>query len=354
VDFGVYVHVPFCRRQCPYCTFFTVPRPDADSDLPPRAFGKLLRRMGAALPSGLAGLDEVTVECNPESAHPELLDRLRASGIGRISLGVQSLDADDLQRLGRAATPSQIYAALDAVAERFSTWNADLILGIPGSNAPRLLAALHELGRRQTPHLSLYCLELPPHRARLLGDRQDVDSETVKADLYERASRWIEDNAYEHYEISNAARAGHAAHHNTAYWGGREYVGLGPGAHSLEGEVRRANRADLEAYTAALASGDVPPASCEYLTPEERWRERLLLGLRRRGGVDVAELGLLEQRPWLLELCRRGLAHLRGHRLRLLPRGWLVTDSIVLQLVTAKEESAGRVDNASAPSLHST
>jgi oxygen-independent coproporphyrinogen-3 oxidase len=319
------------------------------SDLPPQALWEFLRRLGASVPGGLEALEEVTVECNPESAAPRILDRLQASGVGRVSLGVQSLHPDDLRRLGRQATPIQIGAALDAVAARFPTWNADLILGIPGSNEQRLLQALDALAQRRAPHLSLYCLELPPARAEIVGDPQTEESEAAKAALYERASEWLFEHGYEHYEISNAALPGHAARHNTAYWGGREYVGLGPGAHSLEGQARRANRADLGSYMAALTSGQEPPAQRQRLTAAERRRERVLLGLRRRCGVDLEELGLQAQHAWIDALCRQGMAELRGSRLRLLPRGWLVMDSIVLQLVTDAEETAARLTSGSRP-----
>ncbi|UCE03290.1 MAG: coproporphyrinogen III oxidase family protein [Candidatus Latescibacterota bacterium] len=387
MDFGVYVHVPFCRRQCAYCTFFTLPRPEREaemsrfldavwvewqlrvkprldrghclrtlylgggtpSDLPPRALGTFLQRLGASVPAGLKALEEVTVECNPESATPPTLDRLRAGGVGRISLGVQSVHPEDLRRLGRRATPRQIEAALDAVAARFPTWNADLILGIPGSNERRLLAALDVLAARRAPHLSLYCLELPRARAEIVGDPQTEASEAAKTTLYELASHWLSEHGYEHYEISNAALPGHAARHNTAYWAGREYVGLGPGAHSFEGQTRRANRADLGHYVAALNSGSEPPAQRQQLSAAERWRESVLLGLRRRRGVDLDELGLQAQQAWIEALCRQGLAELQGSRLWLLPRGWLVMDSIVLQMVTAAEERPARLTSGSRP-----
>ncbi|MFQ5600206.1 MAG: coproporphyrinogen-III oxidase family protein [Candidatus Krumholzibacteriia bacterium] len=373
MDFGVYVHVPFCRRRCPYCTFYTVERPAAaapmqrflaavaqewqqrvvprlergdrartlyvgggtPSDLPAAALRGFLRRLAATLPGGLRALDEVTVECNPESATPELLDGLRAVGVDRISLGVQALDGRDLGRLGRPAGPKEVRAALAAVASRFATWNVDLILGVPGSDAARLVAALEELHRRGAPHLSFYCLELPAARARLLGDPQREDPDAFKAGLYELAASWVEAHGYEHYEISNAARPGHRARHNSAYWDGREYVGLGPGAHSFAAGVRSANRSGLERYVLALQAGAAPESTSERLTPGMRWREEVLLGLRRRDGIDVVALRLDGQRGLIDRLSRGGLAWFDQGRLGLTVRGWMISDSIVLQLVAA-------------------
>jgi oxygen-independent coproporphyrinogen-3 oxidase len=384
-EFGVYVHVPYCRVQCPYCTFFTVLRPGTaapmrrfatavatewrlrvwprlqrgdrlatlyvgggtPSDLPPGELAAFLDAIARDVDGGLAALDEVTVECNPESATPALLDALRARGVGRISLGVQALDDRDLAALGRGGDAADARRALAAVAARFPTWSADLILGIPGSEPARLAAALDALAA--APHLSFYCLELPPERARRLGDPQTETSEAAKADLYAATSAWVESHGYEHYEISSAARPGHRARHNTGYWSGVEYVGLGPGAHSFAAGRRRSNRADQEAWLRALAGGDEPPAMVEVLTPTMQRDERLLVGLRRREGVPRA--GLEPAAAFLADLERAGLARLDETRLRLTPRGWLVSDTIVLQLVAALGEAPARIDNESATSL---
>jgi oxygen-independent coproporphyrinogen III oxidase len=373
VDFGVYVHVPFCRVQCPYCTFYTVARPDDDaaahrfaaavgtewalrvaprlaqgdrlstlylgggtpSDLSPAALVGLLRRFAADLPGGLRALDETTIECNPESASPGLLDALGEAGVGRVSLGVQALHAEDLMRLGRGATLEQNRAALAAVAVRFATWNADLILGVPGSSRERLESALAELGAAGAPHLSFYCLELPPGWARDLGDPQSPASEDWKAELYEWTSAWVEQRGFVHYEISNAARPGHEAAHNNAYWTGVEYVGLGPGAHSFAAGERRANRADLRGYIEALEAGREPAAWRENLQEPERRAEELLLGLRLRRGLDLGSLRTPSRASLLGQLEAAGLLRVEEGRARLTARGWLVSDSIVLQLLAA-------------------
>lgn len=390
--FGVYVHIPFCRHQCAYCTFYTLPAPDAEatqrrflaalagewqlrvsprlvrgerlrtlyvgggtpSDSPARCLAALLQAFATELDGGLAGLDEVTVECNPESAGPELLDRLRAAGVGRLSLGVQALDDADLRRLDRRATVAVNRSAIERVAARFDTWNADLIVGVPGSTPGRLLGALAQLASAGAPHLSFYCLELPQERAQRLGEPpQRALSDDFKADLYERASSWVESNGYQHYEISNAALPGHQALHNSSYWTGRDYVGLGPGAHSLEAGVRRANRADLRAYIDALEAGASPPAHLERLTPQMVRSERLVLGLRRRAGLDWRREGLEAHHDLLEQLTNAGLAQLDEERVWLTTRGWLVSDSIVLQLVTAIERDSSRVDKRPGPWLHS-
>lgn len=389
-DFGVYVHIPFCRHQCAYCSFYTLPSParhepqrrflaavgrewqlrveprlrrgdtlrtlylggGTPSEAPLDALADLLASFAHGWGRPLSDLDEFTVECNPENVDAALLDRLQECGVGRVSLGVQALDDDDLARLDRRARTLHNRRALHAVAARFGSWNADLIVGFPGSSADRLRAALEELADAGAPHLSLYCFEPPRARAAQLGDALDEASDAHKADLYESASHWIESHGYEHYEISNAARPGHRAVHNEAYWTGREYVGLGPGAHSLEGGARRVNRSGLEAYLSALEGGHEPPAGREHLTAQMLRHERLLLGLRRRTGIEWRAEGLSAHTDLLERLGAAGLARLDRTRLRLTPRGWLVSDSIVLQLVTVLEGTTTRVDKPPAPWLH--
>lgn len=379
MDFSVYVHVPFCRVQCPYCTFYTLLRPrDAapmvrmmdgvraewdrrvlpllgagarlatlylgggtPSDLPDDALLGFLRAALATVPGGGRAVDEITVECNPESATPALLDALQALGVGRVSLGVQSLDGADLRRLGRGNDVADARRALAAVAARFPTWNADLILGIPDSNWDRVEQSLGALVDAGAPHLSLYCLELPPGQARRFGDPQTDASEDAKADAYERASAWIGERGYEHYEISNAALPGHRARHNSAYWRGAPYVGLGPGAHSYDGAVRRANVPDLERYLGTLGRGEDAPHTAETLTPAMRHAEALLTGLRLRDGVAEADHGLPRAQELLGRLEAAGLAGRDSGRVWLTPRGWMISDSIILQLVTATGPAGG-------------
>jgi oxygen-independent coproporphyrinogen-3 oxidase len=375
MDFGVYIHVPFCRVQCPYCTFYTVLKPQTvspmqrflqaldhewrqrvsprlqrgdrlrtlyfgggtPSDLPAQDLSRQLavwrdelRQYGVA---DLAALDEVTVECNPESATGELLDALQRAGVHRVSLGVQALVDQDLQTLGRGADAATVRRSLRAVSQRFTNWNADWIVGVPHSNWQRLREGLEALLPFAPPHLSFYCLEMPPAQAIQLGDIPGAASDAYKADLYLHTSAWVENHGYEHYEISNAARPGFRALHNQAYWEGRDYIGLGPGAHSLEDGRRRANRADLRAWQAALLAQQDPPAQVEELDASMRQRETLLLGLRRRSGVPIHATGLEGRRAFLDRLAAEGLAQVHGEVLRLTPRGWLVSDSIVLQLV---------------------
>jgi len=375
MDFGVYIHVPFCRVQCPYCTFYTVLKPQTASPMqtflqaldqewrlrvrPRLQRGDRMRTLylGGGTPSdlpvanlvaqlqswgdelrqhdiaALSGLDEVTIECNPESATAEFLDGLLQVGVHRVSLGVQALVDDDLKVLGRGSDAATVRKSLQEVSDRFDNWNADWIVGVPQSSWQRLQNGLEELMPFEPPHLSFYCLEMPPAQALKLGDIPGEDSDAFKADLYVRTSEWVEQQGYEHYEISNAARAGFQAQHNQSYWEGRDYVGLGPGAHSLEAGHRRANRPDVRRWQEALLEGNDAPFSLEKLDASKRHHEALMLGLRRRSGISLHEMGLEGERPLVDKMVQEGLARLQGDRLQLTPQGWMVSDSIVLQLV---------------------
>ena len=386
-DFGVYVHVPFCRIQCPYCTFFTVAQPQSappmerwlaaaaiewrlrvrprlargdrvrtlyigggtPSDLPQAAFAAFLASLAADLDGGLAAQAEVTVECNPESASPAWLDAIAALGVGRLSLGVQALDDRDLRVLGRGGDAACARRAIADVGARFATWSADLIVGVPGGTTARLLSAVDELAAAGAPHLSFYCLEMPRQRALRLGDPQTEASENRKAAMYLATAAAVGRHGYVHYEISSAAKPGHRAEHNTSYWSGREYVGLGAGAHSFEAGCRRANRPDLLAWLRALEADRPPPATIERLSAAMRRDEALLCGLRRREGIP--RVGLEAAAALLERLEAAGLAWQEGERAGLTPRGWLVSDAIVLQLVAALDRDPGRIDNEFAASL---
>ncbi len=389
-EFSVYVHIPYCRVQCPYCTFYTVPRPDAEapmtrflravavewnlrvrprlergdrlatlyvgggtpSDAPVLELAGLLESWGRDLPRGLAGLEEATIECNPESALPATLDALAATGASRISLGVQAMDGRDLVRLGRASTVEQNRAALAAVAPRFENWSADAIIGIPGSNPERLDGTLTAFLEAGAPHLSFYCLEMPAERARRLGDPLTPESEDRKAVWYEQVSARVASAGYTHYEISSAALPGRFSRHNRGYWTGRPYVGLGPAAHSFDPGIRSWNLPDLERYTAALEAGQAPPASCEELDAAAREREIIALSLRRQEGLDLDPLSATLPERFLASLTSAGFGQVEGTHLRLTPRGWLVSDSIVLQILALLDRGRAGVDNASQPSVH--
>lgn len=370
-QFGVYVHVPFCARACPYCDFdFAVDaRPDGAAlvEALEREVGRRgdVRTghvphtvyVGGGTPSVLSGEHlagllgwisgtwdtrrcvEWTVEFNPEHVDEARLDAVCDAGVGRLSLGVQSFDAGGLRQLGRAHTPAQAEEAVEAAHARGLTVSVDLIVGWPGQTVEGLRAELARLLALRTEHVSIYALTIEPgtpwerlveRGVRRLPQLDDAaDAISCCAEVLERAG-------FVHYEVASYARPGAAAVHNSGYWQGRDYVGVGPSAASARAQdgalVRSSN-----ARGAAWWAGEGP--SAETLDAEAAAREALWLSLRLLEGVEIdallARVG--RDRAWLeartARARARGNVELREGRLRVAPGRWLHHDDIAADVL---------------------
>ncbi len=366
----VYVHVPFCRYRCPYCAFYNV-RPDGDRET---AFLEGVRReikswraqgafdaaplatlyWGGGTPSRLSPAGtrrlaelslgiappaddlEWTIEVNPADVDPDVFAGYRELGITRLSVGVQSFDEERLRFLGRDHGGERALEAVHgAAAAGFAEISLDLIftLAVEGSGE-----AWHEdmevaLGLPVT-HLSLYGLTIEPgtpfQRRTDAGERlTQADEEYGKE--YLRACRAARRRGFEHYEVSSFARPGHRSRHNLAYWTGEPYLGLGPAAHSFDGERRWANVASLEGWSQALAGGGDPRDFVETLGPAERELETLYLGLRTARGVEADHplLATPEGQPVVEGLLAQGRLQREAGRVRCTERGFLILDAIL-------------------------
>lgn len=327
---GLYVHVPFCASLCSYCHF--VRTADSNPAVRARYVDDLLRELrlrsencailrdrsrpldsayfGGGTPSLLepdlatrllqgtmgtfacaAGF-EATLEANPESLDEARIDAWQAAGIGRISLGVQSLRPGVLQLLGRAASPARSREALRLACRRFARVSADWILG-PALRTDRLQDELAEAIDLGVEHFSLYILEVHAgttlERRIAAGQvRLPADAETER--LYLAAGEYLESRGIFQYEVANFARPGAESRHNRAYWSGRPYLGLGPGAHSFWGRRRSANESDPARWSARIAAGEMPEAEVDPLDRAARRLERVILALRTARGVPLAWL----------------------------------------------------------------
>jgi oxygen-independent coproporphyrinogen-3 oxidase len=383
----LYLHVPFCRLVCAYCDFVTVggrdeaiPRyvaallaelrlRDAPGELatvyfgggtpsllPAESIGRLLR---AATDRWGGQPTEVTVEANPSEREAPDWAALRAAGVNRISLGVQSVRDEELRTLARGHTAAESRAAVAAArAAGFANLSIDLIYAIPGQSLPAWREDLRAALELEPDHLSLYALQLvldpdewaaPPRPGALrwrrrLAARQD---DGLAADQYRAAEELLENAGYEHYELSSWARPGFASRHNAAYWDRRPYTGIGAGAHSYDGATRSWNTRDLDRYLERVTAGEVPTAGAEHLGPEVRAFEAMALGLRRVHGVDRAafavEFGEDPVRRYKVAVRSSeadGLLEVRSDRLRLSPRGRLLANEVLVRL--APDASASR------------
>jgi oxygen-independent coproporphyrinogen-3 oxidase len=365
----LYVHLPFCSHRCGYCDFVTVVgrgeqhRAYVDALLielaRDRALGVVgdsvatvfvgggtpsftepvaLDRVLAALPSA----DEVTVEANPETVTPELAVLLREGGVTRVSLAPRLLDV-----LERVAGPGDIRRAVHTLRDAsFDNISLDLIYGIPGQEPSDLDRDLAEALALAPDHLSLYELEAKPGTrfTHAWGDELVRQSEAMEG-YFERVVETLTPAGYRWYETANFCladeRAGGRdlrAHHNLATWHGHDYLGVGIGAVSTLGAVRRRNGASIGRYLAALSAGDDPPRELEQLEPGTKAQERVMLGLRLDEPLPLAGLEGIVDRAALTRMVDGGLARVGSdpmgeETLTLTPRGRFLGDAVTAELL---------------------
>jgi putative oxygen-independent coproporphyrinogen III oxidase len=384
--FGVYLHVPFCHHRCGYCDFAT--EPVAGLDDPAR--DGLMQRYSAALVADIAAqarardlptvtsvfvgggtptllpppllarilasvraeLDvaqdvEVTVECNPETAHPELFSALAVAGVTRVSMGAQSFDARVLATLDRLHRPERTAEAVAQVLDAgIAHVSVDLIYGTPGEDAASWEAGLDAVLAMPVDHVSAYALSVhantPLGRAVAAG-RVPPPDDDVQRERFEAVRATLGDAGFEHYEVSNFATSGAArSRHNTLYWRHGDYLGVGVGAHAHQQGRRwwttRSTMRYLEESERPDGERDalgrlVGVTTEEVLDVESQALERVMLGLRLREGLHARDVppiapGALE------ETVQAGLLRASGERLQSTGEGWFLLDEAVRRLVS--------------------
>jgi len=357
----LYLHLPFCASRCGYCAFVvetgSLAMRDAYADallaelalesgrlgeletvylgggtptlMRPRRLGRLLD----AIRPRLADRAEVSVEANPETVDRRALRELRAMGVTRLSVGVQSFQPALLAALDRAATPQQARDVVGcARAAGFEDVSIDLIFGIPGQTPADLEADLAEALALAPDHVSWYELELKPGSALARRGLPALD-EDEGADAYRRIVAGLEDAGYRWYETANFARPGRECRHSLAYWSAADYVGLGIGAVSTAGGRRWRNRPALAPYVAALGEGREPPRTLEPLDLDDLRRERWMLGLRLAEGLDPAWAGPPDHPEALGRLAAAGLLRAGEEAVALTREGRFVQNAILHELM---------------------
>lgn len=371
---GIYIHVPFCLTKCPYCDFYSVTNLDPVEDFL-RALGveMRLRReelsemevgtiyFGGGTPSLLQGDrvaeiieqlhhhyrisadPEITLETNPGDLTSETIDRLVASGVNRFSIGAQTFDPELLKLLGRRHTAEQTETLVKRLRDRGVTnLSLDLIFGIPGSTTATLEYDLETLIRLCPTHISAYHLiyeeGTPLYHRRETGRLSEVTEEESLRQSHRVAERLTE-VGYEHYEISAFALPGYRSRHNSSYWHGTPYIGLGPSAHSYIHPVRSYNPPSVRRYCRNLLAAEPHlDRTEERLTPRMTFEEYILTRLRTCEGLSVSELEsrfgaaaevLRKAEPYL----DSGDLLIEGDRLHLSRRGIDLSDRIILDLI---------------------
>ncbi len=379
---GIYVHVPFCRSRCFYCDFCSTARWDEgtldayvsallaqmDALLPEHArlFADTLY-LGGGTPSVLGGErlgklihgvrerfdlsqdSEITVEVNPESGTEELFRALRAAGVNRVSMGLQSSDNGELRRIGRIHTFAQVQRAVE-LCRKWCTDNIslDLMFGLPDQTMERWLRSVDDAVSLEPKHLSCYALKLEEGTPLYHEDPPRPDDDT-QADFYLAMVDRLAENGFGQYEISNFCRPGFFSRHNSKYWDLTEYLGFGPGAHSFYQGKRSYFPDDIRAFIQDPAARRPLAEDAPGAGAEDRLEEAVMLALRTTAGLDLSALSRQFGRDLspLAEPLRTfvpaGYVRQEGERWSLTPRGFLVSNGIigdVLEALASEKENA--------------
>ena len=378
---GIYVHIPFCRSKCQYCDFYSLPDgSERMMDDYLRAICTHIREAGPLAPDyrvdpiyfgggtpplfgaeGLAtimntirksfdvdGGAEITFEANPDSVNPRLLRRLRAEGFNRVSLGIQSDNDAILRDIGRPHSYRQAVSAVQQIRKAgFKNLSVDLMYGLPEQDLEGWKKTVENVLKLEPEHISCYGLKLEENTP--LYARQDqcnLPDDDIQADMYLAAVEILREKGYRQYEISNFAKREMASKHNLKYWNGGEYLGFGPDASSDFAGKRFSMVRDIRAYIKGVNSGGQVLRESQQILSRERAGEYLMLRLRTAAGINREEYEkryLLSFQPLeeiLEKACQYRLAQSNGQGgYRLTPEGFLVSNSILSDLLLAQENS---------------
>lgn len=236
---------------------------------------------------------EITLEANPDDITTEKLEAWKAAGINRLSIGIQSFFETDLQWMNRAHNAGQAKQCIElAQAAGFHNISIDLIYGTPGLSDEAWQQNVETALALRIPHLSCYALTVeektPLHKQIARKQKTEVDNEQ-QARQFQLLMQWLRNAGYEHYEVSNFALPGWRSRHNSSYWRGEKYLGIGPSAHSFDGNSRQWNVANNNIYLQQIEQ-DTLPFEKEVLTPEQRLNEHIMIGLRTMEGLDLTSI----------------------------------------------------------------
>lgn len=363
---GIYIHIPFCKSRCFYCDFCSMEK--ADESVYNKYFEVLAKEVlqnaellsenevdsiyiGGGTPSvvdahyiqNLLNLIyacthvqdncEITIELNPESVTKEKLEVYKASGINRVSIGLQSANNNVLKGVGRIATKEMFCEAYNKVVEAgFTNISTDIICGLPGDTIDSFKDTVnYVLGLKEIKHISTYSLEL--HETSKLNFLVEngflkLPDEDTEREMFYTLKNILKQNEFHMYEISNFAKAGFESYHNLKYWSGAPYLGLGASAASYINSTRYANTSSITKYIEDGVQGTFEKCDIEELDLLDLEKEFVILGLRKTEGISIKEFknkfkidiyGVFGEE--IKKNIARGLLELSGDFLRLTPKG---------------------------------
>lgn len=355
---GIYIHIPFCKKACHYCNFYFSTSTQYRDEMVTSLLQELeLQRdylagqsiatiyFGGGTPSILPSSDivrllnkirglfdvnpdpEITLEANPDDLTPAKLAELKAAGINRLSIGVQSFHEEDLRWMNRAHNTGQAVSCIEnARAAGISNFSIDLIYGGPTLTDEDWRKNVQQAITLGIPHLSCYALTVEPGTAldHFIQKKKipAVDPDRA-AQHFDMLMNWLQEAGYEHYEISNFAQPGMQSRHNSSYWKGQPYLGIGPSAHSYNGDSRQWNVANNTLYMQNIAKNNVPFEK-EALTPSMMLNEFIMISLRTARGCSLEEVSERFGEEKSRQLLAAGGEFIR--------KEWLTLDGITLKL----------------------
>ncbi|MBR5479880.1 MAG: radical SAM family heme chaperone HemW [Clostridia bacterium] len=376
---GIYIHTPFCAKKCAYCDFYSAPgdkktyssyasalcRHIEESNMTQSGYKVDTIYFGGGTPSlmpvreiehivkalrlnfNILSDAEMTIEANPDSIDLKKLKKLKSLGFNRISIGAQSSNDDELATLGRIHNFDGVKAAVKAArVAGFENLSLDLMYGIPNQTMESFKKSLLDILDLSPEHISFYALKLEEGTPMAqCADMYSFPEDDTVADMYLMAVDLLKERGYEQYEISNFAKGGKVSRHNVKYWNLDEYLGFGPSAHSLLNNLRFSYVKDTNSYIKGIFDSGVVVDSREEIYPSEQASEYIMLSLRTANGISPTvfearySIFFDEIEKALCKFSDMGLAEHFGTNWRLTPRGFLVSNSIISELLIALENS---------------
>ncbi|MFN4312999.1 MAG: radical SAM family heme chaperone HemW [Chitinophagaceae bacterium] len=356
---GIYIHIPFCKQACHYCNFHFSTSLRYKNEF----VSALLKEIeltdnnlgpantvyfGGGTPSlltipeleqvldavrqrfGWHANAEITLEANPDDFNSAQLDSWKDLGINRLSIGVQSFFEEDLRWMNRAHNAEQAIESLQLAVATIPNITLDLIYGSPGLSDEKWKHNLDQALNLGVKHLSCYALTVEPLTplAKMIRTQQSPnvdDGQQARQFLF--LIQYLAEKGFEQYEISNFCLPGHRSRHNSAYWQGKPYIGLGPGAHSFDGNSRWWNIANNQRYIRSINEGQIPREK-ETLTPVQRWNEYIMIRLRTAEGIDLVNLPDLPDDPGLSQRVDRFKKNIQAF----IQKGWVAENNMVYSL----------------------
>ena len=378
---GIYIHIPFCKQACYYCNFHFSTSLSLKSEMIESLLSEIEVRsqsqlknisiidageeiktiyFGGGTPSLLSYEElkmilsllhsrysihpeaEITLEANPDDINEEKLKEWKSAGINRLSIGIQSFIERDLVWMNRAHNSAQALQCIQQARQAgIPNFSIDLIFGTPGLTNEEWIKNVQTVIDLNVPHIACYALTVEPKTALdkmiLLKKKENVDND-LQAEQYSILMRMMQDAGYEHYEISNFARPGFRSRHNSSYWEGEKYIGIGPSAHSYDGRNRQWNVANNIVYIKSMRHNDIPLEE-ELLSDSQKLNEYVMVSLRTIEGMDlqfIEEKFSGEERERIEAILEnkltKGTIEKRGNKIILTDEGKLLADAISVQL----------------------